>query len=238
MTKRKRDFRMAEQSKKLNDNAIRHILFDVDGPVVSFLTKTGELILLSLMWILTCLPVITIGAASAALYHTVVKSIRHGIGYPVRSYFGNFKRFLKRGIAATIPLLIWAVLMFLFNMYVAHVEISLSTLTAKVFVIFVIITLSVITYLFPIISRFRVSAGRAVMMAFIISGQHFIVTLLHVAAIGGLVYLGIYILPIPGLFVLPAILCFLSSILMEKVLRKYMPEKPEENSEASWLYEE
>ncbi|MCR5432565.1 MAG: DUF624 domain-containing protein [Lachnospiraceae bacterium] len=230
---------MAEQIKtKQNDNAIRHILFDVDGPVVSFLTKAGELILLSLMWILTCLPVITIGAASAALYHTVVKSVRHRIGYPVRSYFISFRRLLKKGIAVTIPLLVWAVLMFLFNRYVAHVEISLSTLAAKVFVIFVIITLSVSVYLFPIVSRFRVSAGRALMMAFIISGQHFVITLLHVAAIGGLVYLSIYILPIPGLFVLPAILCFLSSILMEKVLRKYMPDKPEKDSEISWLYEE
>jgi len=236
--KTKRIFRMAKKNKdKKKDNAIRHILFDVDGPLVSFLTKAGELILLSLMWILTCLPVVTIGAASAALYHTVVKSVRHGIGYPVRSYFRNFRRLLKRGIIATVPLLIWAVLMFLFNRYVAHVELSLSTFAAKVFVILVIITLSIAVYLFPIISRFRVSVGRAVMMAFIISGQHFFVTLLHVAAIGGLVYLIFYILPIPSLFVLPAILCFLSSLLLEKVLKNYMPDKPDEGSEALWLYE-
>ncbi|MCR5829273.1 MAG: YesL family protein [Lachnospiraceae bacterium] len=229
---------MAEQSKnRLRDNAIRHILFDVDGPVVTFLTKAGELILLSIMWILTCLPVITIGAASAALYHTVVKSVRHGIGYPVRSYFGNFRRLLKRGIIATIPLIVCAVLMFLFNRYVAHVEISLSTFAAKVLVIFTIIVTSVTVYLFPIISRFRVSVGRAVMMAFIVSGQHFFVTLLHVAALGGLVYTAFYILPIPSLFILPAILCYLSSLLMEKVLRKYMPDKPDEGSEALWLYE-
>lgn len=229
---------MAQQTKNTpNEKSVRYFLFAPDGPLVSFLTKTGELILLSFMWILTCLPVITIGAASAALYHTVVKSVRHGIGYPIRSYFNSFRMFLGKGTALTIPLLIWGALMFLFNRYVAHVEISLSTFTAKIFVIFVIVTLSVAVYLFPIVSRFRISAGQAVTMAFVISGKHFVVTLLHIAAIGGSIYLSLFILPIPSLFVLPAILCFLSSLPMEKVLRGYMPDSPGENGEAAWLYE-
>ena len=206
---------MVQQSKKpATDNIVRHFLFDVDGPLVSFLTKTGELILLSLMWIVTCLPVITIGAASAALYHTVVKSVRHDVGYPARSYIKNFRRFLKRGTLATIPLLIVTSAMYFFNRHVAHVEISLSTFEAKVFVILVIITLSTCLYLFPVISRFRVSTGQALMMAFIIS-----------------------VLPILSILFLPGILCFLSSLPMEKVLRNYMPDAPEKNSEAVWLYE-
>ncbi len=229
---------MVQQSKKpATDNIVRHFLFDVDGPLVSFLTKTGELILLSLMWIVTCLPVITIGAASAALYHTVVKSVRHGVGYPARSYIKNFRRFLKRGTLATIPLLIVTSAMYFFNRYVAHVEISLSTFEAKVFVIIVIITLSTGFYLFPVISRFRVSTGQALMMAFIISGKHFFVTLLHIAAIGGLIYSVFYVLPILSILFLPGILCYLSSLPMEKVLRNYMPDAPEKNSEAVWLYE-
>ena len=229
---------MVQQSKKpATDNIVRHFLFDVDGPLVTFLTKTGELIILSLMWILTCLPVVTIGAASAALYNTVVMSVRKGIGYPVRSYLKNFRSFFKRGLAVTIPLIIWTLLLILFNVYAAHVEVSLSTFAAKMLVICVIVTLSVTVYLFPIISDFGVSAGRAGLMAFIISGRHFVVTLMHIAAIGGLVYLAFYVLPIFSLFVLPGILCFLSSIPMENVLRKYKPDRPEEESKASWLYE-
>lgn len=234
----KKDFSMVQQNKKtVNGNTVRHILFDVDGPLVTFLTKTGELILLSFLWILTCLPVVTIGSASASLYHTVVKCVRHGIGYPVRTYFESFRKFFKRGLIATMALLVWATALFLFNRYVAHVEISLSTLSAKIFVVLVIITLAVTVYLFPIISRFGVSTGRAVMMAFVISGQHFLVTLAHIAAIGGMVYLGLFVLPILSLFVLPAILCFLSCLLIEKVLRIYMADKPEENNEISWLQE-
>ena len=75
--------------------SLRHILLDVDGPVVTFLTKTGELILLGLVWLLTSFPVLTIGTSTIALYHAIVKSVRHERGYPVREYFKAFRQHLK-----------------------------------------------------------------------------------------------------------------------------------------------
>ncbi|MBO6162263.1 MAG: YesL family protein [Eubacterium sp.] len=219
--------------------SLRHILLDVDGPVVTFLTKTGELILLGLVWLLTSLPVLTIGTSTIALYHAIVKSVRHERGYPVREYFKAFRQHLKKGTAATLILLLWTAGLVIFNWKVAHIEVSLKSFSAKALVVMVIITLSITTYLFPIMSRFRVSLGQAFNMAFIISGQHFIVTLIHLAAMGGLVYLVIYIIPILALLALPSFWMFLSSLLMEKVLKSYMPEAPYRDGPAEdlWMYE-
>ena len=216
--------------------SLRHILLDVDGPVVTFLTKCGELILLGIMWILTSLPILTIGTSTTALYHAVVKSVRHERGYPLREYWKAFRQHLKKGCIATFILLVWTAGLVFINWKWVHIEQSLKPLSAKLLVILVILTLSLTTYLFPIISRFRVSVGQAFTMAFIISGEHFIVTLLHLAAIGGLVYLVIFILPILTLLFLPAFWMLLSSLLMERVLRQYMPE-PTEEQEEMWMYE-
>ena len=198
--------------------SIRQILFDVDGPVVTFLTKTGELILLGLVYVLCCLPVVTMGAATTALYNTVGKSIRYGRGYPVREFFRAVKQYFKKSSIAGIILLAWCVGLFFLNMYAVHVELSLKTFAAKGFVILVILTLAIAAYLFPILSRFRVSVGGAFSMAFIISGQHFIVTLIHIVAFAGLVYLYIFVLPLLTLLFIPACWMLGSNLLMERVL--------------------
>ncbi len=52
-----------------------------DSPVIAFLNKATDLILLNFLWILCSLPVITAGAATAAMYYVCITSIRCGDGY-------------------------------------------------------------------------------------------------------------------------------------------------------------
>ena len=46
------------------------------NPLFSFLNLLGQLILLSILWTVCCLPIITVGASTVALYYTVVKVLR------------------------------------------------------------------------------------------------------------------------------------------------------------------
>lgn len=43
-------------------------LLDIEGPVIGFLEKGGQLIVLSVLWLVCCLPVVTIGAVHHFLY--------------------------------------------------------------------------------------------------------------------------------------------------------------------------
>ena len=61
-------------------------------------------------------------------------------------------------------------------------------------------------------------------------------TVFLLLASGFLVYLYIYYVPILTIIILPSLWAFLSSFLIEKAMRKYMPE-PKEGDEFSWLYE-
>ena len=55
--------------------------FHVNGPVFTFLSKFCDVLIISILWTLFCLPVVTVGPACAALYHTVHKSLLKSDGY-------------------------------------------------------------------------------------------------------------------------------------------------------------
>lgn len=65
--------------------------------------KATECMLLSILWVVTSLPVITIGASTTALYYAVVKVIRNNEGYGWGEFWNGFRTNFKQ---ATI---IWLV---------------------------------------------------------------------------------------------------------------------------------
>ena len=65
--------------------------------------KATECMLLSILWVVTSLPVITIGASTTALYYAVVKVIRNNEGYVWGEFWNGFRTNFKQ---ATI---IWLV---------------------------------------------------------------------------------------------------------------------------------
>ena len=52
-------------------------LFAMDGKVFGFLSRTADLVLLNLLWILFSLPVVTLGASTTAIYTVVLKMARN-----------------------------------------------------------------------------------------------------------------------------------------------------------------
>ena len=71
-------------------------LFDHDGPLMRALTYLGNLILLNLVYLLCCLPVVSAGAASAALYTVTLGNLRGEDGGTVRRFFRAFRANFKK----------------------------------------------------------------------------------------------------------------------------------------------
>ena len=61
-----------------------------------------DLVMLSVMWVFCSLPILTMGAATAALYFTVVKGMRAGETLPYGRFLRSFKENLKAGILRTL----------------------------------------------------------------------------------------------------------------------------------------
>ena len=70
--------------------------FSFDSPVMRFLTKTADLIILNFLTMLCCLPVITAGASLAAMHYVLLQLVRGEESYIIKTFFAQFKaNFLK-----------------------------------------------------------------------------------------------------------------------------------------------
>lgn len=70
-----------------------------------FMEKYGrfcDLVLLGCLFIVTSLPVVTLGASCAALYYALSKCYNHDEGYLFKSYWKEWKGNMKQGIILTL----------------------------------------------------------------------------------------------------------------------------------------
>ena len=88
-------------------------LFNYDGFVVQTMNKIMDCISLSFLWLITSLPVITIGASTAALYYSMNKCIRWGEGSVWKTYWHGFRSNFKQATLLWLPLGILYILLIL-----------------------------------------------------------------------------------------------------------------------------
>lgn len=220
--------------------------FSSDGPLYQFLDKVGHLVLLNIIWLLCCLPVVTIIPATTAFYYATIKSVRRGHGYAFKEFFTSFKNNLGRGIPLSLVLVALGLLL-TFNFKVSwQAQTKQSTVFAMVYLVLLFFYAGFVIYICPVLSRFSIRVRPLARIASIMVFRHLPVTILLVAGTGAVaVFLysaaaaaqsGEGTSPaLAMLFLLPGIWCFASTYLVEPVLKKYMPEKPE--GDKSWYYE-
>ena len=71
-------------------------IFGQDGLLYRAVTRAAELAVLNLLFLLTCIPVVTIGAARTALYSVTLRMCRKEESYLVRSYLKYFRENLRK----------------------------------------------------------------------------------------------------------------------------------------------
>lgn len=86
-------------------------LFGIDSPLMGALMKIGDLLCLSVLWLVFSLPIFTIGASSAALYAAVYHCLRRNEAGVWKHFWNAFRDDFKRStLAWLIELVVLAVL--------------------------------------------------------------------------------------------------------------------------------
>ena len=62
-------------------------LFNIDSPIMTFLSRVADLVILNILYVVCCLPIFTIGAATSALYSQVMKMSKNEESYAFRGFF-------------------------------------------------------------------------------------------------------------------------------------------------------
>ena len=73
-----------------------HTLFNPENKFWNFMGKITDVSCMSLLWLLTSLPVFTIGASTAAFYSFTLDAVGDNEGRVIGSYFSAFKANFKK----------------------------------------------------------------------------------------------------------------------------------------------
>lgn len=208
-------------------------LFDMESPLMGFLFKVFDSIVLSVLWVLCSLPVVTIGASSAALYTAVLRCLRKEESYLLRTFLGAFRENWKRSTLTWLVALAVLALLFLDAMVFRFLLLGGDTLGNLYWVILVLLCVAFTwtAYLCAYCARCSGSVRDVLRISFQLMVLHPIRALgVFFPLLGG----AVVCLIAPGLlFLLPAPVCWLQSRTIETVLRLHMqPEDLERETGA------
>lgn len=213
----------------------RKKLLEPDSSFMYFMTKAGQVIILNFLWLVSCIPVFTIGPATASLYYAMMKNIRRNRGYPVMEYLSSFKRTFVKGSILTLAAGICFFLLYHLQTIALMRENDTGIFLSRIYTTLMVVTAAVLIYLFPVLSRFTMKMTSMVKLAFVMAVRYIGYTILILAVTAALVFIWFYYLPVPVILFLPGAWCYVCTFMIEKALRKYMPA-PDGNEDA-WYYE-
>lgn len=155
-------------------------MFSPDSKFMTVVSRFADLLLLNLVFLLTCLPVFTIGAAVTALYTMCFRLMREEYSGLLRSYFSAFKSNFRQATCIWLLLLL-IVCPALFYFYVLFSMDSLLRYFGFLFILISLLAAMTASYVFPWISQFENTTGQALKNALILSISHLPRTLAIVA---------------------------------------------------------
>lgn len=184
--------------------------------------KAADAVILSILWLLCCLPVITIVPAGAALYYTVMKYLRRGRGKLLHVFWNSFLGNLKQGMLLSGSVCVYGIvtlnwLGFAGQFSVASAQGLLYAVVSRVLLVFGIFSQ---VYLCPVLSRFGGSAKAVLMGAVYMSWRHFFTSLCAIVLLAAMLY-AVYVLPV-SIAAAPSLYMYFLSLLVERNLKKYM----------------
>lgn len=201
-------------------------IFRLDGPLVRFLSTLADMIIISLLWLLCSLPVVTVGASTVALY-TITMRYQEDDSALISRFFRAFKENLKKGSAAGLVFLVMAVLLFLDFRIVAGMSEMVQAMKTAVWIVAAFCAATCI-YTFPLLAGFEQTLFQtlknALFMAILNLPATILVLLLHgvpvLAAILNPEMFISYALPFLS-FMGVGTIAFLTSRIMKRVFAKY-----------------
>ena len=148
-------------------------IFRWDSPLMRLMTLVTNLVCLNVLWLLSCLPVITAGAATTAMYYVIFQHITKQDDCVWKPFFKAFKEnFTTVTPVWVLHLLIGAVL----GAEVFYLSQDGQLWLKVIFGILLFIYAGMSAYLYPVLARYNTSRKKAVFNSFALSTRHLFTT--------------------------------------------------------------
>lgn len=129
-------------------------IFNIDSPIMNILNKVTNIVILNLCFIVSCLPVVTIGAGITALYTVNLKMVRDEESYVFSAYWNAFRKNFKQSTLCWLILLAVGVIFFLDFRVAFSLSGAAGLFFRVVLSVLGVIYIVTLLYIFPYIARF------------------------------------------------------------------------------------
>lgn len=215
--------------------------FNMDNGFFRVLSRMADLMILNILFILCCIPIITIGPALTGMYYVTLKMAVNEEGYIARAYFKSFRQNLRQGIILWLIMLLIGIVLVLDILILRNASGTFYTVMRILILGTTIVYLMVLLYVFPTLSRFDNSIRRTLKNALLMSILDFPRTILmFLITVGAVIvtFLNGYTL-MYGILVWIMLgfstVAYVNSRFLAKIFKKYMPAEESESEEEDGL---
>ena len=155
--------------------------FNLNSPLMQFLSKVFDCIVLNILTILCSVPIITLGAATAGMYYAIGRQRRNEGSSVVKDFFHGFASNFRQATGMWLILLPVGVLI-VFSMLCAFSLGGGFTVMGVIAAVCFVVYMMVFTWAYPLLTRFDNTVLRTIRNAFLCAITHPLSSLLTVIA--------------------------------------------------------
>jgi len=204
----------------------------MDGPFMRFGNALADVMILSVVWLVFSIPVVTIGAATTALFYVTTRRVSDKEGYILRDFWESFKSNFKK---ATILWLCWATIfgLVLANIFLlipaTYMDPTFSTVLQVVQIVILVQLLVISVYMYPLTARFDMGFKQIIKSAFFMGNRHLLTTLSSLLTGAAIVGFSVLVFE-PTLIIGIGIYAYVVSYMVMMVFKKYRPDMDAKDS--------
>ena len=147
-------------------------LFSPDSKIMQIISRFCDIVILNLLFLVTCLPLFTIGAASAAMYTVVFRMDTDKEEGLFRTYFRAFRDNFLQGTAIWLLLALFGAASCVNMVQFSQLGGVLGYLLFLIAMLVFLVVVLIFSYVFPLLSQFRNSIKESLKNALPLSVAH------------------------------------------------------------------
>ena len=129
----------------------------ISSSFFQFFSRIFDIMLLNFLFLICCLPIVTIGVSTAAMFSVTLKLNRNQESYVIKDFFYAFRHNFKQGIILHLLLILLTIIIFI-DLYVMWNILEFGILYKWIFgllVIFSCLVLFASFYIYPLLAQFH-----------------------------------------------------------------------------------
>ena len=196
-----------------------------DSPFGQLLLKLCYSCYLNLIWFICCIPIVTVGASTTALYYTSLKIVRGEDRAVARTFFRSFRENFRQSTVLWLILLVLGLVLAADGYIVYHLRASSTgaiavvwTLALALLIAAAVVYMIVLLYVFPLVASVSNTNWAMLKNSFLI-GTHYLFGTILVFAVHFAMFFAVVSIFTPLIVFGEGLCALISAYLLSNVLR-------------------